>query len=103
MITQKGLKDSDIFVLLSEGKTEATFNVGFEGCEKFSVTKKYTSEEDYLQKFSADYLDFKDSLASTVFTVSADEDEKELTVNDSWGSIFNDAVSSVKGKLFSRS
>lgn len=100
MITQKGLKDADIFVLLNESKTEATFNVGFPDCEKFSMTKTYSSKNDYLKNFSSDYLEFKDSLASTVFTVSADEDEKELAVNDSWGSIFNDAVSSVKTKLF---
>lgn len=100
MITQKGLKDSDIVVLFNENKTEATFNVGFADCEKFAVSKKYASEADYQAKFSADYLAFKDGLASTIFTVSVDEDEKELAVNDSWGSIFNDAFSSVKTKLF---
>lgn len=100
MITQKGLKDEDIVTIISENKTEATFSVGFEDCEKFSVTKKYASEKECRDKFNEDFNEFKDNLSSTIFTVSADEDEKALAVNDSWGSIFNDAVSSVKTKLF---
>lgn len=100
MITQKGLKDGDIFAILNETKTEVTFNVGFEDCEKFSVTKKYASAEECRENFTRDLTEFQESLASTIFTVSADEDEKELAVNDSWGSIFNDAFSSVKTKLF---
>jgi hypothetical protein len=102
MITQKGLKDSDVFVIISENKTEATFNVGIPDCEKFEVVKKYASEQEYLANFTADLMEYKENLASTVFTISADDDEKDLVVNDSWGSIFSDALGSVKTKLFQK-
>lgn len=100
MITQKGLKDEDIITIIDENRTGVTFSVGFEDCEKFTVSKQYASEAEYQAKFDADYNEFKENLETTVFTVSADEDEKALAVNDSWGSIFNDAMSSVKTKLF---
>lgn len=100
MITQKGLQDSDIIVIIGEDRTHVSFSVGFPDCEKFNISKQYKSVEDYEKNFPADYLEFKDNLATTVFTIEADEDEKDLVVNDSWGSIFNDALGSVKSKLF---
>lgn len=100
MITQKGLKDEDIITIIDEDRRGVTFSVGFEDCEKFAVSKRYASAAEYQEKVDADYNEFKDNLDTTIFTVSADEDEKELAVNDSWGSIFNDAMSSVKTKLF---
>lgn len=100
MITQKGLKESDVFVLISENRKEATFNVSFPDCEKFEQVKHYSSPSECEANLEKDVQEYRDNLASTVFTVSADEEEKELAVNDSWGSIFSDAVSSVKTKLF---
>jgi hypothetical protein len=103
MITQKGLKDEDIVVIMNAEQTEATFNVSFPDCDKFAEFKRYASAEECNAKFQEDFQAYKNSLASTVFTVSMDEEDEEnneVAINDSWGSIFNDALSSVKTKLF---
>lgn len=99
MITQKGLKVEDVFALISEDGTEASFNIAIPECEKFSVTKVYSSAEECIRKIADDTQTFINSHSKTTFTVHSDEDEKEEVVNDSWGAIFNDAKDGVKSRF----
>lgn len=103
MVTQRGLKDEDIIVIMNAEKTEATFNVSFPGYDDLAEFKKYASTEEFNACFDADFQAYRDGFKAKKFTVSDDQGETDNEVavpEDSWGSIFNDALSSVKSKLF---
>ena len=103
MATQKGLKDEDIIVIMNAEKTEATFNVSFPGYDELAEFKTYASAEEFNARFDEDFQAYRQGFKSKTFTVSEDEGEPDNEVavpEDSWGSIFNDALSSVKSKLF---
>lgn len=97
MKTQKGIKSTDVIVLIGENKAVASFSVAFPNCEKFTVEKHYEDEEDFHRKFDTHLDDFIGNLSSTVFTVEADDDEGE--VNDSWGAIMGDLFQGAKKKF----
>jgi len=101
MITQKGLKQEDVFALISEDMLQASIHIGIPECEKFAVVKIYRTTEEYNQKIQQDIDDFISSHAGTTFTISATEEEKveETVVNDSWSAIFNDAKDGVRAKF----
>lgn len=99
--TQKGLEDNDIVVIIGEQYLSATFSVSFPECEKFAVTKTYTSQQDCMNKIDADRDSFKANHKSTIFTIAAaenEEEEKEVT-NDSMKLILSDWLSG-KAKFF---
>lgn len=102
MITQKGLKKEDVFVLISEDKFRASIHIGIPECEKFTVVKEYTSPEEYASSIQSDIDAFIAAHAKTTFTIDATEEEKaeEVVVNDSWSAIFNDAKDGVKSKFW---
>lgn len=99
MITQKGLKETDVFSIISETGTEVSFYIGIPECEKFTVSKTYDSIAERDQKIQQDVDDFIASHAGTTFTVQASPEEADNVVNDSWSAIFNDAKENVKTKF----
>lgn len=96
MITQKGLKATDVFSIIAETGTDISIHIGIPECEKFTVTKKYSSIAERDANIQSDIDTFIASHAGTTFTVHAAPEEKEDVVNDSWGAIFNDAKQNVK-------
>lgn len=99
MITQKGLKDTDVFSIISETGLIVSIHVGIPECEKFTVVKEYSSVAEREANIQSDINAFIASHTSTTFTVYAAPEEKEEVVNDSWGSIFNDAKENVKTRF----
>lgn len=101
MITQKGLKQDDVFALISEDKLQVSIHVGIPECEKFTVVKSYSTTEEYQKNIQQDIDEFIASHARTTFTISATEEEQaeETVVNDSWSAIFKDAKDGVKSKF----
>lgn len=102
MITQQGLKNEDVFALISEDRTQVSIHIGIPECEKFTIIKSYTSSEEYKASIQNDIDAFVASHANTTFTIDATEEEvaEEAVVNDSWSAIFNDAKEGVKSKFW---
>lgn len=99
MITQKGLKETDVFSLISETGMEVSIHIGIPECEKFTVTKQYASVTERDSNIQSDIDAFIASHTGTTFTVYASPEEQEEVVNDSWGAIFNDAKQNVKTRF----
>jgi hypothetical protein len=102
MIKQKGLAIDDIVAIASDDYHCLTLSVGFPGCEKYTVSKKYSDKQDYLSNVENDISDYQKSLARTLFEVEDSNREEVAVVNDSWGAIWKDAKMELKYKIFAR-
>ena len=102
MNKQKGLAAEDIVAIVSEDYRCLTLSVGMAGCEKYTVDKSYSDKQDYLLNSEKDIRDYQKSLAHTIFMVEDSNTEEVAVVNDSWGSIWKDAKTELKTKLFAR-
>lgn len=102
MNKQKGLAAEDIVAIISEDYRCLTLSVGIQGCEKYTVDKTYSDKQDYLLNSEKDIREYQKSLAHTIFMVEDSNTEEVAVVNDSWGSIWKDAKTELKTKLFAR-
>jgi hypothetical protein len=102
MKNQKGLSIDDIVAIASEDYRCLTLSVGIQGCEKYTISKDYSSKQDYLNNVENDIDEYQKSLAHTVFMVEDTNADDSPIVNDSWGAIWKDAKSEIKSKIFAR-
>lgn len=102
MNKQKGVAIEDIVAIASDDYHCLTLSVGFSGCEQYTVIKQYSGKQEYLSNVEKDISDYQKSLARTVFEVDDSNNEEIAVVNDSWGSIWKDAKTELKSKIFAR-